>query len=69
MHVPERRVGRIHDQPAQPIFGVVGGGGRANEALTAIGDFRLDLHQIERRRLADPHAHAVLRGQLLRELQ
>ena len=68
-HAPERRVGRIHDEPPQPIFGVASRCGRADQSLPAGRHLGFGLHQVERRRLADVHARAVLPYEIFRELE
>jgi len=60
---------RVHDQTAQTIFAVLCGGAGANQAFASIGDLGLDLHQIERRRLADANTDLVLLGELLRQIE
>ena len=62
-------VGRVHDQPAQRVLGIPGGGLRANQVLLAIRDFGLRLDEIERRRLADADARLVLAHEILREIE
>ena len=66
---PERRVGRIHDQPAQPILRILGRGVGANQVLAALRDLGFGLHEIERRNLPGVDANLVLPRELLRELE
>ena len=53
MDLPERRVGRVHDEPAQMVFSVLGGRRRADQILTSLGHFRFRLNEIDRGRLSE----------------
>ena len=66
---PERDVGRIHDQPAQRVFGVGRHGIGADQVLAPLRDFGFGLHEIERRDLAGIDPHLVFARQLLRQLE
>ena len=66
---PERRVGRIHDQPPQTILRVPGGRVGANQVLAPLRDLGFRLDEIERRNLPGVDADLVLPRELLRELE
>ena len=66
---PERRVGRIHDQPSQAILCVGGRRVGANQVLAPLRDLGFRLHQIERRDLPGVDTDLVLACELLRELE